>query len=132
MTPEPTVFVVDDDADMRALLRKMITSVKLGTRMYDGAEAFLDDYDPKAPGCLLLDVRLPGMSGLELQDKLRDRGCDIPIIMITAYGDVPMAVGAIKTGAIDFLEKPFRQQLLLERIRAAIERDAKARRARTS
>lgn len=129
MIPEPAVFVVDDDVDMRALLRKLLMSVKFPVRTYDRAEAFLDDYDPKAPGCLLLDVCMPGMSGLELQDELRDRGCDIPIIMITAHGDVPMAVRTIKAGAIDLLEKPVREQVLLERIRAAIERDAQARRA---
>ncbi len=128
-TTQPTVFVVDDDSDMRESLNDLISSVRLPVRDYETATEFLDDYDPTTPGCLLLDVRMPGMSGLELQDKLRQQRIDIPIIIITGQGDVPMALRAIKNGAVDFIEKPFRSQVLLDRIREAIDKDAIARKA---
>jgi FixJ family two-component response regulator len=129
-TTQPTVFVVDDDSDMRESLNDLISSVRLPVKDYPSATEFLDDYDPSTPGCVLLDVRMPGMSGLELQDKLRQQRMDIPIIIITGHGDVPMALRAMKNGAVDFIEKPFRPQVLLDRIREAIDKDAIARKAR--
>ena len=129
-TSKPTVFVVDDDSDMRESLRDLISSVRLPVKDYGSATEFLDDYDPAIPGCLLLDMRMPGMSGLDLQDTLHEQAIDIPIIMITGHGDVPMAVRAIKHGAVDFIEKPFRGQVLIDRIGEAIKNDAKTREAR--
>ena len=129
-TAQPSVFVVEDDPDVRESLRDLLSSVKIPVKSYASATEFLDDYDPSAPGCLLLDVRMPGMSGLELQDKLCQQKIDIPIVIITGHGDVPMALRAIKNGAVDFIEKPFRSQLLLDRIREAIDKDAIARKAR--
>ncbi len=103
-TGKPTVFVVDDDPDMRESLHDLISSVRLPVKVYGSATEFLDDYDPTTPGCLLLDVRMPGMSGLEVQDRLHEQGADIPIIIITGHGDIPTAVQAVKYGAIDFIE----------------------------
>lgn len=130
MTPAPTMFVVDDDPDVRDSLRELITSVKMPVRTYESAESFLDDCDPSVAGCLLLDVRMPGMSGLELQDKLRQRRCDLPIIIITGHADVPMAVQAIRNGAVDLIEKPFREQVLLDAITHAVRNGETARRQR--
>ena len=106
-TAQPSVFVVEDDPDVRESLQDLFSSVKIPVKSYASATEFLDDYDPSAPGCLLLDVRMPGMSGLELQDKLCQQKIDIPIVIITGHGDVPMALRAIKNGAVDFIEKPF-------------------------
>ena len=128
MTREPVVFVVDDDAAIRRSLRFLIESVGLNVETYQTAEQFLDAYDPSRPGCLILDVRMPGMSGLHLQEELMARQADLPIIIVTGYAEVPMAVRALKTGAVDFIEKPFSDQLLLERVREAIESE-RARRA---
>ncbi len=126
---QPTVFVIDDDADVRESLHDLLGSVKTPVKSYASATEFLDDYDPSTPGCVLLDVRMPGMSGLELQDKLRQQRIDIPIIIITGHGDVPMALRAMKNGAVDFIEKPFRPQVLLDRINEAIDKDAGTRKA---
>jgi RNA polymerase sigma factor (sigma-70 family) len=123
----PTVFVVDDDAALRESLRWLIESVGLRVATYDSAQSFLAEYDPARPGCLVLDIRMPGQSGLELQEKLRERGSDIPIIVITAYAEVPMAVRAFKAGAVDFIEKPFSDQVLLDRIQQAVEKDRQRR-----
>ena len=123
----PTVFVVDDDAALRESLRWLIESVGLRVATYDSARSFLAEYDPARPGCLVLDIRMPGESGLELQEKLRERGSDIPIIVITAYAEVPMAVRAFKAGAVDFIEKPFSDQVLLDRIQQAVEKDRQGR-----
>jgi two-component system response regulator FixJ len=124
----PTVFVVDDDEAICESLRLLIGDIGLEVRTFTGAMPFLSQYNPSQPGCLVLDVRMSGMSGLELQAKLRDLGWRIPIIVITGHGDVPMAVEAMKAGAMDFIEKPFRDQVLLDSIQKAIDLDARARR----
>jgi len=130
MSEEATVFVVDDDAAMRHSLRRLITSVGLNVETRKSAEEYLDHLDPRRPGCLVVDVRMHGKSGLDLQDELNRRDDVRPIIFISAHGDVPMAVRAIKSGAMDFFEKPFRSQALLDRIHEAIEQDEAARRLR--
>jgi FixJ family two-component response regulator len=120
--PEPTVFVVDDDAAVRDALRLLARSVGLRAETFDSAQGFLLAYEPDCLGCLVLDVRMPGMSGLELQEQLAERGATIPIVFVTAHGDVPMAVQAMRAGAVDFLQKPFRDQDLIDKIQAAIAR----------
>jgi two-component system response regulator FixJ len=127
MRSEPTVFVVDDDPAMRDSLRWLLQSVGLAVETYAAADEFLRAYDPTHPGCLVLDVRMPGMSGLGLQDELVARQIALPVIIITGYAEVPTAVRALKTGAIDFIEKPFNDELLLERVRQAIEADQRTR-----
>lgn len=127
--PEPTVFVVDDDAAMRDSLRWLFGSVGLAVETFATAEEFLNACDPSRPGCLLLDVRMPGMSGLNLQDELAARHFTLPIIIITGFAEVATAVRALKTGAIDFIQKPFSDELLLERIRQAIDADRRVREA---
>jgi len=122
-----TVFVVDDDEGVRNSLRFLLKSVGLASRTLSSASEFLDTYKPSQPGCLVLDVRMPGMSGLELQQQLNLRGATIPVIFITGHGDVPMAVEAMQHGAFDFLQKPFRDQDLIDRIQRALERDARSR-----
>ena len=129
--PEPTVFIVDDDAAMRDALHTLLNSVGMKTALYASADEFLAGYRPAQPGCLVLDVRMPGMNGLELQNQLAEKGLDLPVIIITGHGDIPMAVQAMRAGAVDFLEKPFREQDLLYRLREAIERDARTRRERS-
>ena len=130
MPPEPTVFVVDDDPAMRNSLRWLIESVGLAVAAYATAEEFLERYEPNRPGCLVLDVRMPGMSGLDLQDALVQRCITIPTIVITGHAEVAMAVRAVKAGAIDFIPKPFSDQLLLDRIRQALEQDRRDRETR--
>jgi two-component system response regulator FixJ len=127
--PAPTVFVVDDDEGVRNSLRFLLKSVGLATRTLASAGEFLEVYDPSQPGCLVLDVRMPGISGLELQQQLNLRGAVIPVIFITGHGDIPMAVEAMQQGACDFLQKPFRDQDLIDRIQRALERDARSRAA---
>lgn len=127
---EPTVFIVDDDEAMRDALQTLMRSVGIKTSMHARADEFLASCNPDQPGCLVLDVRMPGMSGLELQEKLTENGIDLPVIIITGHGDIPMAVNAMRLGAVDFLEKPFREQDLLHRIHQAIEQDAELRRER--
>jgi two-component system response regulator FixJ len=130
MQPQPTtVFVVDDDEGVRNSLRFLLKSVGLATRTLASASEFLEVYKPSQPGCLVLDVRMPGMSGLELQQQLNLRGAVIPVIFITGHGDIPMAVEAMQQGAFDFLQKPFRDQDLIDRIQRALERDAHSRAA---
>jgi FixJ family two-component response regulator len=124
----PTVFVVDDDPAMRSSLRWLIESVGLSVVTCANAREFLDLYRPEQPGCLLLDVRMPGMSGLDLQAELGFRSITLPIIIITGYAEVPIAVRAMKAGALDFIEKPFSDEALLQRIRKAISLDATRRR----
>ena len=119
----PVVFIVDDDASLRDSLRRLLTSVGFKADVFPSARAFLDARRPDAPGCLVLDVRLPGLSGLDLQRELAATDAELPIIFITGHGDIPMSVQAMKAGAVEFLTKPFRQQALLDAIRAAIERD---------
>ena len=125
-----TVFVVDDDPALRRSMRWLIESVGLRVQTFASAKMFLEMYDASVPGCVVLDVRMPGMSGLELQEQLRERQIDIPVIIVTGYGDVPMAVRAMKGGAVDFIEKPASDQVLLDHIHQAISRDAQNFRAR--
>lgn len=119
----PTVFIVDDDDAVRSSLRLLIKSVGLIPSALGSAREFLEKYDPAQPGCLVLDVRMPEMSGLELQEQLNRQGAVIPVIFITGHGDVPMAVEAMQAGAFDFLQKPFRDQDLIDRIQRALEKD---------
>jgi FixJ family two-component response regulator len=127
MSNRPTVFVVDDDQAMRNSLKWLIESVSMQVETFESADAFINSYYPGRSGCLLLDVRMPGMSGLELQEYLRVNQIAIPVIIITGHGDVPMAVRAMKSGAVDFIEKPFNDELLLESIRHALALDVKQR-----
>ena len=120
---QSTVFVVDDDEAMRESLTWLIESVGLNVETFSSADDFLKFYYPGRPGCLLLDVRMPGMSGLELQGHLQKQQVKVPVIIITGHGDVPMAVRAMKAGAIDFIEKPFNDEQLLESIRNALSID---------
>lgn len=129
MQADATVFVVDDDPDIREALQALIESVGLKASTCSGAQQFLDLYQPDTPGCVILDIRMPGMSGLDLQRALAKRGFHIPVIIITGHADVPVAVQALKFGAFDFIEKPFSPQLLLDRIRRAIEVDLQRRQA---
>jgi len=122
-----TVFVVDDDEAMRQSLQWLIGSVGMKVESYDSADAFLKDYYPGRAGCLLLDVRMPGMSGLELQEYLNQHEIRLPVIIITGHGDVHMAVRAMKAGAVDFIEKPFNDEALLDAIRNALLLDEKRR-----
>lgn len=123
----PTVFVVDDDEDVRNALRWLIESVDLTVATYPSAEAFLASYTPRQPGCLVLDVRMPGMGGLGLLEHMRTEGIELPTIILTGHGDVPIAVRAMKSGAIDFIEKPFTDQDLLDQIQRALREDARQR-----
>ncbi|MCB1684959.1 MAG: response regulator transcription factor [Pseudomonadales bacterium] len=126
MTPDtrPCVFVVDDDEPVRDAIGLLLESVDIHYETYGTAQEFLNAYAPGRTGCLVLDIRMPGMSGLELQDHLKARNAPIPIIFITGHGDIPMAVEAMKKGAVDFLRKPFRDQDLLDRIHEALNEDA--------
>lgn len=128
MKNEQTVFVVDDDVTMRDSLRWLLESLKLNVQTYASAQDFLSAYDPVRSGCLVLDVRMPEISGLQLHEILRQRQIHIPVILITGHGDVSMAVHAMKAGAFDFVEKPFNDQTLLERIQQGLARDAHQRR----
>ena len=123
----PTVYVIDDDLSVREGLDSLIRSVGFQVQKFTSASEFLDSKRPSVPGCLVLDVRLPGLSGLDLQRELANADIHIPIIFITGYGDIPMSVQAMKAGAIEFLTKPFREQELLDAVRQAIERDSIAR-----
>jgi two-component system, LuxR family, response regulator FixJ len=127
VAPAPTVFVVEDDDSVRRSLELLIASHGYAAEGFASAGAFLDRVDLTQPGCLILDVRMPGMDGLELQRRLLADGCELPIIFITAHGDVPMAVDAVKAGAIDFLQKPFRDDALLDKIAAALAENARLR-----
>jgi two-component system response regulator FixJ len=120
---EPKVFVVDDDQAVRDSLGLLLRSMGQKARLFDSAQAFLDDYDPGMAGCIVLDIRMPGMSGMELQQKLKTMHCTVPIIFVTGHGDVPMAVEAMHHGAFDFIQKPFRDQELLDRINQALTWD---------
>jgi len=124
---EATVFIVDDDAQVRESLKDLIRSVGLRVELFASAQEFLRAQHPDAPTCLVLDVRMPGLSGLDLQKQASEAGLEIPIIFITGHGDIPMTVRAMKAGAIEFLSKPFRDQDLLDAIQQALERSRKAR-----
>jgi RNA polymerase sigma factor (sigma-70 family) len=128
---EQVVFVIDDDASMRTAIGELIEAVGLSCQTFASGQEFLDAPLPDLPGCLVLDVRLPGLSGLNLQRELAERGVHIPIIFITGHGDIPMSVQAMKAGAVEFLTKPFRDQDLLDAIEQATERDRATRRQRT-
>lgn len=130
MNHEPTVFVVDDDEAVRKALKLLIESAGMRVETFCSADEFLASHDLSRPGCLVLDIRMPGMSGLTLQDQLIARRITIPVIMITGHGDVAMAVGAVKKGAIDFIQKPFDDQMLLDRVQQALHLDAEHRRER--
>ena len=117
---ECTVFIVDDDAAVRDALKMLVKSVGLSVKTFEHGQAFLDQYEPADTGCLVLDIRMPVMGGLELQQELRNRNSSLPIIFITGHGDIPMAVKAVKEGAVDFISKPFRDQELLDCIQRAI------------
>jgi len=129
MTPAglATVFVVDDDAGMRASIEGLLKSAGLRSECFGAAEEFLRSNRPDVPSCLVLDIGLPGINGLEFQHKLADAGVQIPIIFITGHGDIPMTVKAMKSGAVEFLTKPFHDQDLLDAIQQALERDRKRR-----
>ena len=122
-----TVFVVDDDAGVRGALALLLKSVGLRAIAYPSAQEFLDHYSESQAGCLVLDVRMPGLSGLELQQQLNLRGATLPVLFMTGHADVPMAVEAMQAGAFDFLQKPFRDQDLLDRIQRALQHDAQIR-----
>ena len=121
--PAPIVFVVDDDPSVRRSIKRLIGSVGLQVELFGSAQEFLLSKRPDAPSCLVLDIRLPGISGLDFQHELAEANIHIPIIFITAHGDIPMTVRAMKAGAVEFLTKPFREQDLLDAIQVALERD---------
>jgi FixJ family two-component response regulator len=123
----PIVFVVDDDASMRQALARLLQSVQLRVEVFASPQEFLQSERPNVPSCLVLDVRLPGLSGLDFQAELAKADIRIPIVFITGHGDIPMSVRAMKAGAVDFLAKPFRDQDLLDAVTAAIQRDQKRR-----
>ena len=131
MEPEATVFVVDDDADLRRSVRWLLQTSGFNVETFSSAERFLEEYDPDAPGCVLVDLRMPGMSGLDLQRRIRDNDWPAPVIIVTGHADVPTAVRAMEAGAAGFIEKPFSRRRLLERIQLAIEQDAQTRRERS-
>ncbi len=128
MEAKPTVFVVDDDLAVLRALKTLIGAVFPDVATFSSASEFLEEYDSALPGCLLLDVAMPGINGLELQAKLGRENIDLPVVFITGRGNVRMAVDAMQAGAVDFLEKPFREQELLDSIRAALRRDTRNRR----
>lgn len=123
MLQEATVFVVDDDSDIRASLNRLLQSVKLPVELFESAQRFLESGKAHAPGCLLLDVRMPGMDGLELLEYLTSLRLHPPVILLTGHGDVPMVLRALKAGALDFIEKPANHQRLIETVRHALEVD---------
>ena len=127
----PTVFIVDDDPAVREAMGMLMASAGLDTCGFPSARDFLAAYDAGTPGCLVLDVRMPGMSGIELQEELDRRGVGLPIIFLTAYADVPTAVGAVRAGAVDFLQKPVEGGMLLTRVRDALGMDSRSRARRS-
>lgn len=129
--PSEVVFVVDDDASMRDAISRLLNTVGLTVQKFSSARAFFNRRLPDVPGCVVLDVRLPGLSGLDVQREMVERGIHIPVIFITGHGDIPMSVQAMKAGAIEFLTKPFRDQDLLDAVRLGIQLDRKEREERT-
>jgi FixJ family two-component response regulator len=129
MTPvgAPTVFIIDDDAGVRASIQDLLESLELRSESFETAEEFLRSERPEGPSCLVLDVRLPGLNGLDFQRRLVDAGVQIPIIFITGHGDIPMTVKAMKYGAVEFLTKPFNDQDLLNAIHQGLDRDRATR-----
>jgi RNA polymerase sigma factor (sigma-70 family) len=132
MDANATVFVIDDDAAMRDSLKDLIRSVGLRVELFASAQDFLRSEHPDVPGCIVLDVRMPGLSGLDLQRRLADAGLAIPIVFISGHGDIPMTVRALKAGAVEFLTKPFRDQELLDAIQQALDRDCQTREERAA
>ena len=124
--PDKTVFVIDDDAAVRQGLTFMLRSAGYSVEAYPSAHSFLEDYDPRRGGCLLLDVQMPRMTGLELQQRLNLRGWRVPVIFITGHGTIPLAIAAMKSGAFDFIEKPLREDTLLESVERALHWNDKA------
>lgn len=124
------VFIVDDDPDVRDSLSRLVRAAGFEVECFEGADAFLADWREDRPGCLVTDIRMPGMTGLELQERMRSEGSSIPTIVLTGHGDVPGAVRALKGGALDFLQKPYEPDVLLVRIAEALEEDARTRKAR--
>jgi len=129
--PDPVVFIVDDDLSVRRSTERLIRSAGFKVLTFTSAREFLASPRPEGPACLVLDVRMPGLSGMDLQRELVQSGIHIPIISITGHGDIPMSVRAMKAGAVKFLTKPFRSRSLLDAVRAAIERDQSAHKARS-
>jgi two-component system response regulator FixJ len=127
MSEQPTVFIVDDDREVRDALQLLLESVGLRVETFDSALSYLQQYDETRPGCLISDVRMPGMSGLDLQEELLARKLYPPMVIVTGHGDVPMAVRAVKAGAVDFIEKPFNSQAMLDVVHRALEKDAAQR-----
>ena len=125
--PLPVVFVVDDDNGVRTSIRVLLRSVGIESKPFSSAQEFLAAYTPNQPGCMVLDIRMPGMSGMELHEVLIERGVVLPIIFVTGHGDVPMAVEAMQQGAFDFLQKPFRDQELIDRVQRALLKDKEYR-----
>ena len=132
MAPKRTVFLVEDDRSVGKSLRCLFESVGLTVKRFESGPEFLAEVDPTDPGCLVLDVRLPGMNGLDLMSRLREEGVFLPVIILTGHGDVPMAVTALKGGAVDFIEKPFKRQAFLDSVHRAIELDVRLRAERTA
>ena len=126
---QQTVYVVEDDEAVRDSLELLLKSDSKPVKTYESANAFLKDYSDKMAGCIGLDIRMPGMDGMELQKKLNDKHSILPIIFVTGHGDVPMAVDAMKEGAVDFIQKPYREEALLEKIEAALEQDQEQRKS---
>lgn len=123
MTAAPLVFVIDDDPSVRSSLKFLLSTVGLQAETFDSAQSFLHKERPEVPSCLVLDVRLPGVSGIDFQRELTARNISIPIVFLTGHGDIPMSVSAMKAGAVEFLTKPFRDQDLLDAVRVALDRD---------
>jgi len=123
----PTVFVIDDDADVRASIQGLVKSADLRSESFERAEQFLQRKPPDSPSCLILDVSLPGINGLDFQQQLRNAGLQIPIIFVTGHGDIPMSVKAMKSGAVEFLTKPLKRHVLLDAIQQALARDSARR-----
>ncbi|MDR6632640.1 FixJ family two-component response regulator [Phyllobacterium sp. 1468] len=129
VTSDPTIFVIDDNEDFRVALVALLSSMNMLTKSFESARQFLAQPVHDGPGCILLDVRMPGLSGLDLQDQLERIGSRIPIIFITGHGDIPMTVRALKAGASDFIEKPFREQALLDAVTTALARSEESRKS---
>jgi len=123
MGDTPIVHIIDDDASLRGALDSLFRSTGQATRLYDSVATFMETPLPDAPGCLVLDVRMPGMSGLDFQQKLEELGVRLPVVFMTGHGDIPMSVRAMKAGAVDFLAKPFRDQEMLDAVATALEKD---------
>ncbi|MDD4857018.1 MAG: response regulator transcription factor [Candidatus Krumholzibacteria bacterium] len=128
---EPVVFIVDDDPDVRSLITRLIQSVGLPVEAFASSQEFLSRAKPEEPACIVLDIRLPGLSGLDLQERLVQSGIDVPVIFITGFGSVPQSVRAMKAGAVDFIEKPFENQTLLDAVNRALEKSRLALRRRS-